>query len=56
MAKNGGVKRRREGQKAKNGTPRRDDHESKDKKRGWSDVFHNVTYSSGPEENVYVFG
>jgi len=26
------------------------------RKRGWSDVFDNLTYSSGPGDNIYVFG
>jgi hypothetical protein len=25
-------------------------------KRGWSDVFDNLTYSTGPGDNIYVFG
>jgi hypothetical protein len=25
-------------------------------KRGWRDVFDNITYSSGPGDNIYVFG
>jgi hypothetical protein len=24
--------------------------------RGWKDVFDNCTYSSGPGDNIYVFG
>jgi hypothetical protein len=24
--------------------------------RGWKDVFDNSTYSSGPGDNIYVFG
>jgi len=24
--------------------------------RGWEDVFDNSTYSSGPGDNIYVFG
>jgi hypothetical protein len=26
------------------------------KKKGWSDIFDNLTYSSGPGDNIYVFG
>lgn len=26
------------------------------RKRGWSDVFDNLTYSSGPGDNIYVYG
>jgi hypothetical protein len=26
------------------------------RKRGWRDVFDNLTYSSGPGDNIYVFG
>lgn len=25
-------------------------------RRGWSDVFDNLTYSDGPGDNIYVFG
>lgn len=25
-------------------------------RRGWSDVFDKLTYSSGPGDNIYVFG
>lgn len=30
--------------------------EEKQTKRGWSDVFDNLTYSDGPGDNIYVFG
>lgn len=30
--------------------------EKKPAKRGWSDVFDNLTYSDGPGDNIYVFG
>jgi hypothetical protein len=30
--------------------------EDKKTKRGWSDVLDNITYSSGPGDNIYVFG
>jgi len=26
------------------------------RKRGWRDVFDSLTYSSGPGDNIYVFG
>ncbi|MCK4753209.1 MAG: hypothetical protein KAS75_07165 [Planctomycetes bacterium] len=32
-----------------------DDTET-NRKRGWNDVFDNVTYSDGPGDNIYVFG
>ena len=25
-------------------------------RRGWSDIFDNITYSDGPGDNIYVFG
>jgi hypothetical protein len=25
-------------------------------RKGWSDVFDKLTYSSGPGDNIYVFG
>lgn len=28
----------------------------KEATRGWRDVFENSTYSSGPGDNIYVFG
>ena len=33
--------------------PSKDDGKAK---RGWRDVFDNLTYSSGPGDNIYVFG
>ena len=30
--------------------------EPKKQKRGWSGVFENVHYSSGPGDNIYVYG
>lgn len=30
--------------------------DEKKSNRGWSDVFDNSTYSSGPGDNIYVFG
>lgn len=27
-----------------------------ERKRGWSDVFDEIDYSSGPGDNVYVYG
>jgi len=32
------------------------DRKDVNKKKGWSDVFDKLTYSSGPGENIYVFG
>ena len=32
------------------------DKKDVNKKKGWSDVFDKLTYSSGPGENIYVFG
>jgi len=56
MAKRGGVKNNRESQKAKTNINKKNGSSVKDKKRGWSGVFENVTYSSGPGDNIYVFG
>lgn len=39
---------------AKNNTMPSKPHENA--KRGWSDVFDNLTYSDGPGDNIYVFG
>ena len=56
MAKRGGVKNNRGSQKAKTNINKKNGSSVKDKKRGWSGVFENVTYSSGPGDNIYVFG
>ncbi len=31
-------------------------NDEKQSTRGWKDVFDNSTYSSGPGDNIYVFG
>ena len=40
----------------KNTNPPSEAHGKKQGKRGWSDVFDNLTYSEGPGDNIYVFG
>jgi len=40
-------------EEAKKHQPSSDDGKGK---RGWRDVFDNLTYSSGPGDNIYVFG
>lgn len=56
MAKKGGVKNNRGSKKGKTNTSKKNASSIKGNKRGWSDVFDNVTYSSGPGDNIYVFG
>jgi hypothetical protein len=34
----------------------KDEHKSTGKKRDWKGVFEDVTYSSGPGDNIFVFG
>jgi len=34
----------------------KDEHKSTEKKREWKGVFEDVTYSSGPGDNIFVFG
>jgi len=33
-----------------------DERKSTEKKREWKGVFEDVTYSSGPGDNIFVFG
>ncbi|MBC8481510.1 MAG: hypothetical protein H8D47_02450 [Planctomycetes bacterium] len=56
MVKRDGVKNSEGTKKAKTETPSKKNPECKSKKRGWSGVFDNATYSSGPGDNIYVFG
>ena len=59
MAGNGKVGNRDKTREASNqtrGTGRRDRKDRQIKKKGWSDVFDKLTYSSGPGDNIYVFG
>ncbi|MEK6704187.1 MAG: hypothetical protein AABZ06_00190 [Bdellovibrionota bacterium] len=34
----------------------KDEHKSARKKCDWKGVFEDVTYSSGPGDNIFVFG
>jgi len=56
MVKRNGAKNSKGAQKAKTETSSKNNHASKSKKRGWSGVFDNVTYTNGPGDNIYVFG
>ena len=56
MAKKNGAKNRKGAQRAKNGASKKNDDGTKEKKRGWNGIFESVTYSSGPGDNIYVFG
>ena len=56
MDKKEEVGRRKRVKEDKGSLSSKDTCGKKKKKRGWSDVFDNVTYSSGPGDNIYVFG
>ncbi len=56
MAKNNGVKDNKRAEKAKTATQTKNKRTSIEKKCDWKGVFENVTYSSGPGDNIYVFG
>lgn len=56
MAKNDGVKDNKKAEKAKTATHTKNKRTSIEKKCDWKGVFENVTYSSGPGDNIYVFG
>ncbi|MCK4827696.1 hypothetical protein KA005_68850 [bacterium] len=56
MAKENGTKNSKGAQRAKNRASKKNDEGTKEKKRGWNGVFESVIYSSGPEDNIYVFG
>jgi len=40
----------------KNVEKRQPSSDAQKRKRGWRDVFDNLTYSNGPGDNIYVFG
>lgn len=60
MVKDGRVGSGKRTQKGKRATAKiawkENDRASIRRKRGWSDVFEKLTYSSGPGDNIYVFG
>jgi hypothetical protein len=56
MAKKDSIKNRRGKQKSKLAISRNSSSASKNKKDKWNGIFDNVTYSSGPGDNIYVFG
>ena len=37
-------------------TREKDKHKNEGKKRNWKGVFEDVTYSSGPGDNIFIFG
>ncbi len=47
------VKPNADDNEAEKSQPSSDEQKSR---RGWKDVFDNSTYSSGPGDNIYVFG
>ncbi|MDT8302290.1 MAG: hypothetical protein RQ760_12460 [Sedimentisphaerales bacterium] len=56
MAKNNGMEGNKKAEKTKTTTHTRNKHTSIGKKCNWKGVFESVTYSSGPGDNIYVFG
>jgi len=56
MAKKGEVKNNKRAEKTKTLTHAKDRIASTEKKCNWRGFFENVTYSSGPGDNIYVFG
>jgi len=56
MVKKNGTKNRKGAQRAKNGASKKKGDGTKEKKLGWNGIFESVTYSSGPGDNIYVFG
>ena len=56
MAKKGEVRNNKGAEKAKTLTRTKNTRASTEKKCDWRGVFENVTYSSGPGDNIYVFG
>lgn len=47
---------KKEEQKAKNRASKGNNRKIKDKKSSWNGVFESVIYSSGPGDNIYVYG
>lgn len=56
MAKKSGVKNNKGAEKAKTLTRTKNRRATTEKKCDWKGIFENVTYSSGPGDNIYVFG
>jgi len=56
MAKKGGVKNNKGAEKAKTPTRAENRSAATEKRCNWKGVFESVTYSSGPGDNIYVFG
>jgi len=56
MAEKNEIKRNDTSKNHDNKNPRREGCPKNDKKRGWSHIIDNVNYSSGPGDNIYVFG
>jgi len=56
MVKRNGTKNSKGAQRAKNGASKKNDEGTKEKKHRWNGIFESVTYSSGPGDNIYVFG
>ncbi len=56
MVRRNAAKNSKGARKARTETSSKNNHASKSKKRGWNGIFESVTYSSGPGDNIYVFG
>ena len=56
MAEENKIKRDNISQNRDNEKPQKENCPKNDKKRGWSHIIDTVNYSSGPGDNIYVFG
>ena len=56
MAKESEITKIKEEQKDKSNVPSNNSRASRGKKRGWRHIINKENYSSGPGDNIYVFG
>jgi hypothetical protein len=56
MVKKNGAKNKKGAQRTKNSASKKSDDGTQEKKPGWNGIFESITYSSGPGDNIYVFG
>ena len=56
MAKGRENQRGNTSQNYKDKSLKKDGHTKNERKRGWSHIIDKIDYSSGPGDNIYVFG
>jgi len=56
MVRENKIKKSKEAQKDKSGGFSGNSRASRDEKRGWRHIIDKANYSSGPGDNIYVFG